>query len=197
MPWGSVAGWGKKPVSGVSPVARGRRGSAVRMSMACHEHTEAAPGTAEGPHDLPAGLDFHRKGLPGAQGLGSLEGEGTLPSTPASTRSSRLMTREGSRAREPFLCAQLLFLLKTLELEPHQGTGDANVPLRVHPSKLNKILKQRGASLAAKLLRRRNFHRQGPRLILLRSEDPTSHMAKNQKATERNGNGGWTQIIFK
>lgn len=106
VPWGSVAGWGKKPVSGVSAGGEGQEGCPVQSDeqdgVSC-EHTEAAPGTARDPMTCQLVLDSQER-LPGAQGLGSLRGEGTLPSTPLSTRSSRLMTRGGAGPGSPF-CA--------------------------------------------------------------------------------------------
>lgn len=105
-PGGPWRDGGRSQCQGSRPVAGGRRGARCGQDeqdgVSC-EHTEAAAGTARDHMTGQLVLDSQER-LPGAQGLGSLSGEGTLPSTPLSTRSSRLMTRGGAGPGSPF-CA--------------------------------------------------------------------------------------------
>ena len=64
-------------------------------------------------------------------------------------------------------------------------------PLRVHPSELNKSFKPNEGLPGGRAVKTLHFRCQGPRFDpWSESEDPTNHLAKKQKMTERNDNGG-------
>lgn len=78
--------------------------STVRTSRtACHMNTQRWQWEPQGTTRSQLVLDSQER-RPGAQGLGRLGGAGTLPHTPLSARSSRLMTQGGAVPGSPF-CA--------------------------------------------------------------------------------------------
>ena len=127
-PWGSVAGWGEEPASGLGrwlggDAQHGQVDGQDEQDSVSREHAEAAAGTPRD-HTTSAGPRLIGK-APWGPGPGQTQGGRDSPPHPALRTKLQARDPRGSSAGEPFPCARLLLLLKTRESEPQRGAGDA------------------------------------------------------------------------